>query len=156
MTQTETGAIPSPGDNADPARQMLGYKLRMAQILAFRAFEAKLTRHGRAPRYLGLLATIRADPGLSQNRLADAVALRRSSLVNILDQLEADNLLIRKPSPTDRRRNGVWLTEKGQQTVTALLKEAALEDARLTKDLTKEEIAALHSLLTRVIHNLQI
>ena len=48
MTQTETGAIPSPGDNADPARQMLGYKLRMAQILAFRAFEAKLTRHGRA------------------------------------------------------------------------------------------------------------
>ncbi|MDP2779852.1 MarR family winged helix-turn-helix transcriptional regulator [Devosia sp.] len=156
MTQPQAEAMPSPEDDADSAQNMLGYKLRMAQILAFRAFEAKLTRYGRAPRYLGLLATIRADPGLSQNRLADAVALRRSSLVNILDQLEADNLLIRKPSPTDRRRNGVWLTEKGQQTVTALLKEAALEDARMTKDLTNDEIKALHTILARVIHNLQV
>lgn len=156
MTQLQAEVLPSPEDDADPAQNMLGYKLRMAQILAFRAFEAKLTRYGRAPRYLGLLATIRADPGLSQNRLADAVALRRSSLVNILDQLEADNLLIRKPSPTDRRRNGVWLTEKGQQTVTALLKEAALEDARMTKDLTNDEINALHTILARVIHNLQV
>lgn len=156
MTQPQAEAMPSPEDDADPAQNMLGYKLRMAQILAFRAFEAKLTRYGRAPRYLGLLATIRADPGLSQNRLADAVALRRSSLVNILDQLEADNLLVRKPSPTDRRRNGVWLTEKGQQTVTALLKEAALEDARMTKDLTNDEINALHTILARVIHNLQV
>lgn len=156
MTQLQAEVLPSPEDDADPAQNMLGYKLRMAQILAFRAFEAKLTRYGRAPRYLGLLATIRADPGLSQNRLADAVALRRSSLVNILDQLEADNLLVRKPSPTDRRRNGVWLTEKGQQTVTALLKEAALEDARMTKDLTNDEINALHTILARVIHNLQV
>lgn len=156
MTQPQAEAMPSPEDDADPAQNMLGYKLRMAQILAFRAFEAKLTRYGRAPRYLGLLATIRADPGLSQNRLADAVALRRSSLVNILDQLEADNLLVRKPSPTDRRRNGVWLTEKGQQTVTALLKEAALEDERMTKDLTNDEINALHTILARVIHNLQV
>jgi len=156
MTQPQAEVLPSPEDDADPTQNMLGYKLRMAQILAFRAFEAKLTRYGRAPRYLGLLATIRADPGLSQNRLADAVALRRSSFVNILDQLEADNLLVRKPSPTDRRRNGVWLTEKGQQTVTALLKEAALEDARMTKDLTNDEINALHTILARVIHNLQV
>lgn len=154
MTQLKAEARPSP-EKADRARQFIGYKLRMAQILAFRAFEAKLTQYGRAPRYLGLLATIEADPGLSQNRLAEAVALRRSSLVNILDQLEADELLVRKPSLTDRRRNGIWLTEKGEQTVAALLEEAVLEDARMTKDFTREEIESLHVLLSRAIQNLQ-
>jgi DNA-binding MarR family transcriptional regulator len=155
VTEDEAEISEAEEKREDAAREMLGYKLRMAQILAFRAFEERLTKYGRAPRYLGLLAAIRADPGLSQNRLAEAIALRRSSLVNILDQLEADGLLLRKPSPNDRRRNGVWLTEKGHQIVTALLREAEIEDMRMTKDLTKDEIKSLNTFLSRIILNLQ-
>lgn len=140
---------------SDPLGDFIGYQIRMAQILAFRAFEEKLTKYGRAPRYLGLLATIRAEPGLSQSTLAEAVALRRSSLVNILDQLEGDGLLVRKAAPNDRRRNGVWLTEKGQDIVTALLREAKAEDNRMTKDLSKEQITQLNAYLAQIIKNLK-
>jgi len=139
----------------DPLGDFIGYQLRMAQILAFRAFEGRLTKYGRAPRYLGLLATIRAEPGLSQNTLAQAVALGRSSLVNILDQLEGDGLLVRKAAPNDRRRNGVWLTEKGQDIVTALLREAKAEDDRMTKHLSEEQISQLYAYLTQIIKNLK-
>lgn len=147
-----TGAVEKSSDS--PTRDFIGYKVRMAQILAFRGFEGQLSRYGRAPRYLGLLAAIRSNPGLSQTRLAEAVALGRSSLVNILDQLEGDALLVRKPSATDRRRNGVWLTEKGRQVVTALLREAEIEDQRMTRNLSADEVTALRSLLDKVIHNL--
>lgn len=143
------------GTDTGPLGDFIGYQLRMAQILAFRAFEERLTKYGRAPRYLGLLATIRAEPGLSQNKLAEAVALRRSSLVNILDQLEADGLLVRKAAPNDRRRNGVWLTDKGQEIVTALLREAKAEDVRMTKDLTTEQIGQLNAALAKIIENLR-
>ncbi len=142
----------SPLENADG---VLGYKLRMAQILAFRAFEERLTAFGRAPRYLGLLAAIRQEPGLSQNRLAQVVALGRSSLVSILDQLETDGLLERKPAPGDRRRNGVWLTTKGNQTVDALLREALKEEAMLTRGLTASEVLTLKTFLDIVIDNLR-
>lgn len=143
------------GPEHDHLGNFIGYQLRMAQILAFRAFEERLTKYGRAPRYLGLLATIRAEPGLSQNKLAEAVALRRSSLVNILDQLEADGLLVRKAAPNDRRRNGVWLTDKGQAIVTALLREAKAEDVRMTKDLTEDQIRELNDALAKIIENLK-
>lgn len=142
----------SPAEGAD---SVLGYKLRMTQILAFRAFEERLTDYGRAPRYLGLLAAIREEPGLSQNRLAQVVALGRSSLVNILDQLEADGLVERKPAPGDRRRNGVWLTNKGSRTVDALLREALKEEAMLTRGLTADEVLNLKTFLDKVIENLR-
>lgn len=140
----------------DGAGSVLGYKLRMAQILAFRAFEERLTAYGRAPRYLGLLAAIREEPGLSQNRLAELVALGRSSLVNILDQLEADGLLARKPAPGDRRRNGVWLTALGDRTVDALLFEAQKEEELLTRGLAAEEVLALKNFLDKIIENLKL
>ena len=134
----KTDRVTNAGNEPESAGDVLGYKLRMAQILAFRAFEERLT-------YLGLLAAIRQEPGLSQNRLAEMVALGRSSLVNILDQLEADDLLVRKPAPGDRRRNGVWLTDKGNQTVDALLREAR-----------KEDVLALKTFLDRIIDNLRM
>ena len=145
---------PKPRLDAGRAEAGIGYKLRMAQILAFRAFEEQLTGFGRAPRYLGLLSVILEHPGQTQSRIAEAVALRRSSLVKILDQLEEDGLLTRKASPNDRRSNGVWLTEHGRKTVDTLLLKAEDEERRLVDGMSDEQVACLHSGLEQLIANL--
>lgn len=142
------------GLDAGPAGETIGYKLRMAQILAFRAFEERLVKYGKAPRYLGLLSVIREHPGQPQSRLAEAVALRRSSLVKILDELEKDNLLVRKPAPNDRRSNRVWLTDKGEQVTKALFEEAQQEETRLMQGMTDEQIECLSAGLSKLISNL--
>lgn len=150
-------------DGSDPGRQLeagaaettIAYKLRLAQILAFRAFEERLAERGRAPRYLGLLAIIRNHPGQPQSRLAEAVALRRSSLVTILDILTQEGLTERRPAPGDRRSNGVWLTEKGERMVEELLAESQRHDAMLTAGNTAEEIKTTLRVLDRVIANLR-
>ena len=150
---TDTG---SPiGLDAGEAEATIAYKLRLAQILAFRAFEEKLADRGRAPRYLGLLAIIGSHPGQPQSRLAEAVALRRSSLVTILDILTADGLIERRSSPDDRRSNGIWLTEKGEETVAELLAESRHHDAMLTAGLSREDIATALNVLDQVIENLR-
>ncbi|MCA0942678.1 MarR family winged helix-turn-helix transcriptional regulator [Salipiger pacificus] len=140
--------------DAGEAEQTLGYKLRLAQILAFRGFEQRLTDYGRAPRYLGLLSVIRAHPGQPQSRIAEAVALPRSSFVTILDQLSAEGLIERRPSKYDRRANGLWLTPQGEDVVSRLMQEAQRYEAEMTRDMSPEEIASGLRVLQKLIDNL--
>ncbi|WP_353476243.1 MarR family transcriptional regulator (plasmid) [Salipiger sp. H15] len=140
--------------DAGEAEATLGYKLRLAQILAFRGFEQRLTDYGRAPRYLGLLQVIRTHPGQPQSRIAEAVALPRSSFVTILDQLSADGLIERRPSGFDRRVNGIWLTPAGEEVVAQLMQEAQRYEAEMTRGMTEDEIACGLRVLQRLIDNL--
>lgn len=133
----------------------IGFKIRMAQILAFRAFEDKLKIGGKSARYFGLLGFINANPGQLQTTLAEAVALRRSSLVSILDQLEKQGLVERRPVPSDRRANQVWLTEEGKTIVELLRKEGREHEQQATKGMSQEEIDAVSQGLDKIIENLR-
>ncbi|MBP0616075.1 MarR family winged helix-turn-helix transcriptional regulator [Jiella mangrovi] len=141
--------------SAGDAEATIAYKLRLAQILAFRSFEERLADRGRAPRYLGLLAIIQSHPGQPQSRLAEAVALRRSSLVTILDLLGEEGLIERRPSAEDRRTNGIWLTQAGEAMVAELLAESRRHDAMLTDGLSPAEIETTLRALDRMIANLR-
>src|SRR4051812_11149519 len=95
-----SGAPESTGGELDlgALAGFVGYHLRVAQVAAYREFESRLTGLGMAPRFLGLLMLIEANPGAPQSRLAEAIHLDRSSLVPILDKLEADGLVERRAS----------------------------------------------------------
>ena len=133
----------------------VGYRLRFVQIAAYRAFEKQLGRYGAAPRYLGLLAVIQHNPGQPQSRLAEAVALSRSTLVPIIDRLEAERLVERKPSPLDRRYKSVWLTPRGRKVVAELTAEAQAHEDRLCAGLGAADRRTLVRLLGRIMTNLE-
>ncbi len=147
---TDTEPPLAPGELADT----IGFRLRLAQIAAYRHFEGSLTRYGIAPRYLGLLGIIEHHPGQPQGRLAEAIALKRSSIVPIIDRLEADDLVERRPSPNDGRHKVLWLTPKGKRVVTELKARAQAQEERLAKGLTPAERRTLLELLGRVVDNL--
>ncbi|KAA2317281.1 MarR family transcriptional regulator [Pseudooceanicola sediminis] len=152
--KSAAGANPD-GLIPDSLRDDIGFKLRLAQILAYRAFEERVTGYGAAPRYLGLLAIIRATPGQPQSRLAEAVALQRSSLVAILDRLETDGLLERRASASDRRAKGVWLTAQGEAVTEELRLLAQQSEDRATAGLDADSRAALLKSLDCIIDNLR-
>ena len=139
-----------PGDIGDT----VGFRLRVAQIAAYRNFEGRLGRYGIAPRYLGLLGIIETHPGQPQSRLAEAIALKRSSLVPIIDRLEADRLVERRSAPTDRRYKSVWLTAKGKRVVSELKARALAEEEKLTAGMRPTDRQTLLDLLSRLIDNL--
>lgn len=90
-----------------------------------------LARHaGTTPRTYAVLATA-VDADLTQKALADAVGLDKTTMVAALDELQRAGLVVREPSPADRRVRLVRLTECGRdllaraRPVVELVQDAA-------------------------------
>lgn len=87
-----------------------------------------------------VLFRLRQQEGLSQVDLADVLELQPISLVRLLDRLVDAKLLERRPDPTDRRANRLFLTVKGRQLVDDLdsLRDAIAAD--VLRDIPETEI----------------
>jgi DNA-binding MarR family transcriptional regulator len=127
--------------------QLLGYRLRRAQQAVFRDFAASV--HGLSPGRVGLLITIEANPGMTQSRLAEMVGRDRSTMVGVLDELEARELIERRRG-ADRRTNGLWLTRAGRSLLARAVREIAAHERRISARLTAAERKQLLDLLGRI------
>ncbi|KIZ16626.1 MarR family winged helix-turn-helix transcriptional regulator [Streptomyces natalensis] len=54
---------------------------------------------------------------LSQRELSDRIAMDRSDLVKLLDELERTGQVRRQPDPRDRRRHALVITAAGMETL---------------------------------------
>src|ERR687888_1242130 len=114
--------------------------------LFFRLWRATHTRTaevlgsvGLTPALFALLNVIGAREGAIQQELGSALGIDRSTMVSLIDQLEAAQLARRRPSATDRRAREIAITPKGRrllQRARALISQA--EDEVLA-GLTPEE-----------------
>lgn len=86
-----------------------------------------------------VLRSIDANEGLSQAQLGERLRIDASSIVQVLDDCQKAGLAERRPSPADRRRYAVHLTEEGRlhlakahKAVKAVQDEmfAALDDSQ--------------------------
>jgi DNA-binding MarR family transcriptional regulator len=126
---------------------LIGYRLRLAQQAVFRDFAASVP--GLSPGRVGMLLLIEANPGVTQSRLAHAVSRDRSTMVGVLDQLEAKGLIERRRG-ADRRTNGVWLTRAGRSALARAKRAIATHERRVAARLSPVERAQLLDLLARI------
>ena len=149
MTKAKSGLV-----EPEVPRTYIGYRIRLIQIAAFKQFEAMMTGFGSAPRYFGMLCYIKANPGITQSRLARAILLTRASLVPILETMEREGVVVRTESPTDKRLRCVSLTEKGKALVERLMPFVAEHEATLVEGLSEHERKTLFKLLCKVEDNI--
>ena len=126
---------------------LIGYRLRLAQQAVFRDFAASVP--GLSPGRIGMLLLIEANPGVTQSRLAHAVSRDRSTMVGVLDQLQAKGLIERRRG-ADRRTNGVWLTRAGRTALARAKRAIAIHERRVAVRLSSAERAQLLELLARI------
>src|SRR5256885_1958291 len=89
-------------------------------------FHRALEPEGLHPRHFGVMTMVAAHPGMTQQQLHERTAIDASSMVAVLDELEAKGLAERRPYPGDRRARTVFLTPLGERTlgrVQALARE---------------------------------
>ena len=127
--------------------ELLGYRLRLAQQAAFRDFAASV--QGLSPGRVGLLIYIDVNPGVTQSRLAEAAERDRSTMVGVLDQLEARGLIVRRRGQ-DRRTNALWLTRAGRALLARALRRIARHEQRIAARLSAAERRQLLELLGRI------
>ena len=93
--------------------------------------------------------------GLTISQLSAQTSLANTTLTSMLDRMEQSGLIVRTPSPTDRRALLIRLTDKARA-----LREDYDRISQRMKDLyylgfTEEEVRQLESYLQRILNNLQ-
>ncbi|MEV3990671.1 MarR family transcriptional regulator [Streptomyces sp. NPDC049837] len=86
---------------------------------------------------------------MTMRELADRMSCEPSNATFVVDKLEKQGLIERRPHPTDRRAKQLVLTEEGAALRSRLL-ELLTEDSPLG-GLTQEQQHTLHDLLRRAI-----
>jgi DNA-binding MarR family transcriptional regulator len=107
---------PSPTPSPDTALS------EFAGQLFFRLWRASHTRIaaalesvGLTPARFGLLNLLGSLEGANQQELGSAMGVDPSTMVQLIDELEAAGLAVRRPHPRDRRAREVVLTAKGRR-----------------------------------------
>jgi len=131
---------------------LLGYALRRTQSAVFADFAATFERADEAltPGEFGLLVLVERNAGLSQMALARALGIDRSTLVPILDRLQARGLLLRNASPTDGRTHALALTPAGGKALARFARLVRRHEKRIAGRLSKAETHSLIDLLEKV------
>lgn len=93
--------------------RMIGYLVRRAQLWMIQDFRRALRELDITPAQFSVLNVIAANPGLSQARVSEALAIERARLVQMIDSLEAAGHVERTRSTTDRRSHALRLTAAG-------------------------------------------
>lgn len=112
----------------------------------FEAFEAQ----GANPYQHGVLCTLAESARETQADIADALGYDRSWLVGLLDELEEQGYIERKPDPADRRRNVVTLKEKGRARLLELRQVTKRVEEDFFAPLSTDEREQLHVLLQKL------
>lgn len=112
MNQTDTNPNGSPTLPPNFANS-IGFLLNKAGQLLTAQFESELAPYGLSARNWGILRFIDVNGNHSQQYIGEQLRIDRSTMVNLVDELEQKGYVVRLRDPHDRRRYAVTLTEYG-------------------------------------------
>ncbi len=135
----------------DVLPRLLGYQLRRAQLIVFQNFARHLQPYDITPTQFAVMVLVEANDGLSQRALSAAVGTDQSSLVSLLDRLQARGWVERRRSERDRRFHVLSLTERGREQLGEMKTLVRQQDAELGRGLTVSERNQMMRLLRQLI-----
>lgn len=100
------------------------------------------------------LVRLEKNEGISQARLAEMIEVEPMTMVRILDRMEADGLLERRPDPEDRRARRLHLTAKAKPLLDEVWRLADLTRAETFAGIPRAEREAFIGVLERLDSNL--
>lgn len=100
-----------------------------------------------------ILAQVGAAEGITQQRLADTLLVTKGNVCQLLDRMEARNLVERRPAETGRSKH-LYLTAAGRALNRRVVPSQEDLINRSFSSLTREEQAQLARLLRKLEHSL--
>jgi len=130
--------------------RLLGYNLRRAAQASWRTYVGFIGESKIRPGLFSLLILTRFNPGIAQIELGTHLGVDKASIVALLDQLERANLIERRRSTRDRRRQGIFLTEGGTAELEALMAQVRQLERHMASRFNKAELDQFLSYLQRM------
>src|SRR3984893_5095051 len=101
-----------------------------------------------------VLVRLEKNEGVSQARLAELAEVDAMTMVRILDRMEADEVLERRPDPADRRARCLYLTPKAEPLLDQIWRMSEATRAGVFAGIGENERDVLMTVLERIHDNL--
>jgi MarR family transcriptional regulator for hemolysin len=101
-----------------------------------------------------VINTLKSQNGITQREIADKLNLDTSSLIPLIDRLEAKKLVQRKPDASDRRINRLYLTKKAEVLLDPMHSCVLSIRKTLAKGIDEKELEVTRQVLNRINKNL--
>jgi MarR family transcriptional regulator for hemolysin len=100
------------------------------------------------------LVRLEKNEGVSQARLAELAEVDPMTMVRILDRMEAEGLLERRPDPADRRARCLYLTAKAKPILGEIWRLSDEIRAEIFAGVSQAEHEQFMSVLQRLYDNI--
>ncbi|PCJ84213.1 MAG: MarR family transcriptional regulator [Hyphomicrobiales bacterium] len=134
-------------------RQFSGYNIKRAFTVIQSDVNASLKPFGLRMLSFSVLSVITANTGLRQSQLADALAMERPNIVQLIDELEVAGWIIRNRDPNDRRAWVLTSTLKGREMCAKATAAVQAHDTRMIDGLSDDDRKGLITILRRIEAN---
>jgi DNA-binding MarR family transcriptional regulator len=128
-----------------------GHLIRRAQQIAVAFFMEECAEFDLTPVQYAALVAIRESPGTDATRLSSTIAFDRSTLGNVLERLEARDLIARYPSPDDKRIKLLKTTAAGNALIKSAEKAVLRAQDRILAPLRPADRDKLMELLGQLV-----
>jgi len=128
-----------------------GYLFRRMQQIAVAIFVEECRAYDLTPVQYAALVAIRTHPGIDATRLSAVIAFDRSTLGNVIERLEAKQLIERKLSRQDKRVKLLYLTKAGAALLRDIMPSVDRAQARMLQPLKPADRRTLMALLTQLV-----
>lgn len=136
---------------------IVGYRLRRAQVAVFQQFMARFAEFGITPAEYSVLALIGTNPGSKQTEIGDALGIKRTNFVALINALEQRGLTERQQVAGDRRAKALHLTKAGTAFVARANAVQAAFEAEMVERLggpdARDQLLALLDRLVLASHD---
>jgi DNA-binding MarR family transcriptional regulator len=137
-----------------PFGQAVGFMLSQLGLEVTRRFGLLMSKVDLEARQWSVMRAISQAEGQSQNALAEFLHIPPSSMVALIDHLEARGLLERRPDPGDRRSWRLHITPAGRGVIEGAWELAAGFERTLCAGFTSDQRGQLMEMLCHVADNL--
>lgn len=133
-----------------PLDDLVGFHIHVLDVRLYQIFYERLAGRALTPGVFSTLLAIRENPGVRHGALADALMIQRPNMTTLINRLEREGYVSRRPSPDDKRWVVLFLTAKGERAVAQTLSAIAAHDRKMTSALSPAERTALLALLRKL------
>ncbi|TXK74482.1 MarR family transcriptional regulator [Paenibacillus sp. N3.4] len=133
--------------NNDP---VITYKFREIKNVISSYLIQVLPQFHISPIMMYALEFLRKHPDCIAVDIANEFGLTRGAITQLLDKLEEQGLVVRKPHPTSRRSLLIQVTDKGNHLINEILDAYHQKIEQLFIPYTAEELSVLKKLLEKL------
>jgi DNA-binding MarR family transcriptional regulator len=106
------------------------------------------------PEQWAVLNRLWQEEGIHQAELAQRTSKDRHNITRILNLMEKNGFIIRKPDKEDKRRLNVYLTSKGRNMRSGLIEVVIAYVEECLRGLDPDDIRAMKRIHTKILDNL--